>query len=471
MLKYVSLLLISLSLGHLNAQTDGFTLKQCIEYAWMNNLDVRQYILNTKSTELDAKQARLAMLPSVNTSAGQNYQFGRTIDRFTNTFINQTIRTNNFSLNASVMLYSGMQNINNIKSKDLLNTSNEESIQTIKNQIALSISAAFLQAIQAEENIKNAQFQIESTKTRIERAQKLVDVGTTDLSALLSLKAQLANEELNLVTAENSKASAIINLKTLMQMPVESELNLSIPEIGEEIPANTFTATEIYQLALGNMPQVKSAEMQYQSSIYQAKYTHGFMAPSISLYGNISTVYSQSAKTITGVTQTGTQPIGYTQTNNETVLQPTFSYNTQTIDFSKQLRDNLGQSLGLSMSWTLFNGFQIHNQYQKAKIQIQSSEINLLKIKNTLLNDIQIAITNYNSALARYQAAKNNIDAQKLSLDYVQKRYDAGASTSFDFIQAKNSYLQAQSSETQARYELLFRALILEYYQGKPIQF
>jgi outer membrane protein len=211
--------------------------------------------------------------------------------------------------------------------------------------------------------------------------------------------------------------------------------------------------------------------MQYQSSVFQSKYARGFMAPSISLYGNISTVYSQSAKTITGATQTGTQAIGVTQNTNDIVLQPTFSYNTQTIDFGKQLKDNLGQSLGVSMSWTLFNGFQVHNQYQKAKIQIQSSEINLLKIKNTLLNDIQIAVTNYNSALARYQAAKNNIEAQKMSLDYVQKRYDAGASTSFDFIQAKNSYLQAQSSETQARFELLFRALILEYYKGKPIQF
>lgn len=471
MLKNAILLLLSLTFGQINAQTDGFTLKQCIEYAWMNNLDVRQYMLNARSSELDATQARLAMLPSVSTSAGQNYQFGRTIDRFTNTFINQTIRTNNFSLNASVMLYSGMQNINNIKSKDLLNSASNESIQTIKNQIALSISAAFLQAIQAEENIKNARFQIESTRTRIDRAQKMVDAGTSDLSALLSLKAQLANEELNLVTAESSKSSAIINLKTLMQMPVESELNISIPEIAEEIPGNEFSATEIYQLALGNMPQVKAAEMQYQSSVFQSKYARGFMAPSISLYGNISTVYSQSAKTITGATQTGTQPIGVTQNSNDIVLQPTFSYNTQTIDFGKQLKDNLGQSLGVSMSWTLFNGFQVHNQYQKSKIQIQSSEINLLKIKNTLLNDIQIAVTNYNSALARYKAAKNNIEAQKLSLDYVQKRYDAGASTSFDFIQAKNSYLQAQSSETQARFELLFRALVLEYYKGKPIQF
>lgn len=470
MLKYAIALIFSVSAGQISAQSESFTLKQCIEYAWMNNLDVRQYTLNARSSELDAWQARTALLPSINGSAGQNYQFGRTIDRFTNTYINQTIRTNNFSINSSITLYNGLQNINNIRSKDLLKSANEESVQTIKNQIALNISAAFLQAIQAEESIKNAQLQIEITKTRIDKAQKQVDAGTADLSQLLSLKAQVANEQLNLVTAQNSKSSAIINLKTLMQMSIESELNISIPDFSGDIPTNVFSAAEIYQIALGNMPQVKAAELQYKAAAFQTKISRGYMAPTISLYGNIGTVYSQSAKTITGVTQTGTQPIGITQNSNELVLSPTYAYNTQTIGFSKQLKDNLGQSLGVSMSWNLFNGFQVQNQYQKAKIQVQSSEISLLKIKNTLLNDIQIAVTNYNSAKARYEASRNNVEAQKVSLDYIQKRYDAGASTSFDFIQAKNGYLQAQANETQARYELIFRALILEYYQGKPIQ-
>src|SRR5574343_106256 len=210
------LLCISVAAGlSLSAQSTKFTLKACIEYAWMNNLDVRQYILNYETSKIDARQTRTQLLPSLSAGAGQNYQFGRTIDRFTNTFVNQTIRTNNINLNANFVLYNGLQYENAIRSQDALLKASQENIQTIKNQIALSISSAFLQTIQAEESIKNAEFQILSTTTRIERAQKMVDAGTTDLSALLSLKAQLANETLNLITAQNSKASAILNLKTL----------------------------------------------------------------------------------------------------------------------------------------------------------------------------------------------------------------------------------------------------------------
>ncbi len=459
-------LIVSLTSG---AQTSNFTLKECVEYAWMNNLDVRQTILNYETSKIDARQSRTQMLPTLSAGAGQNYQFGRTIDRFTNTFVNQTIRTNNVSLNANFVLYNGLQFENAIRNQDALLKANNENIQTIKNQIALSISSAFLQTIQADENIKNAEFQITTTSNRIERAQKMVDAGTTDLSALLSLKAQLANEQLNLITAQNTKVSAILNLKTLMQMPFENELNIEIPKIPGELMINTLNAMQIYTIALGNMPQVKAAEYQAESAGIQSKISRGNMAPSISMYGNISTVYSQNSKAITSVTQTGTQVIGVTQTNNEAVIQPTFAYTTKTIDFGKQMKDNLGQSMGLSLNWNLFGGFQVQNQYQKSKINMQISEMNLTKVKNTLLSDINIAVTNYNAARARYDAARNNVEAQKLSLDYVQKRYDAGASTSFDFIQSKNNFLQSQTTETQARYELIFRGLILEFYKGNPI--
>ncbi len=134
------------------------------------------------------------------------------------------------------------------------------------------------------------------------------------------------------------------------------------------------------------------------------------------------------------------------------------------------MKDNIGQGAGISFSWNLFNGFQVQSQIQKAKISQQISDINLQKQKNTLLNDINTAVNSYNAAKAKYDASKNNVEAQKTSLDYIQKRFDAGASTSFDFINAKNNYLQAQSNELQARYEMVFRALILEYYKGNTIQ-
>ncbi|HEY1045452.1 MAG TPA: TolC family protein [Bacteroidia bacterium] len=453
----------------LSGQTSKYTLKQCIEYAWLNNPDVKQSILNFESAKIDAKQSRTALLPSFSASAGQNYQFGRTIDRFTNTFVNQTIRSNNVSINGNWVVFNGLQNQNSIKRQDALERSNDESIQNTKNTIALSIASSFLQVIQAEETIKNCEFQIESTKQRIDRAQRQVDAGTTDLSALLSLKAQLANEQLNLVNAQNSKNTALLSLKNTMQMPIDNELDIEIPAVDPALISNDLSAHQIYLLALDNMPQIKAAVHQSEAARFQTKMSAGNYAPSIALYGSISTVYSQSAKEVTDVKLTGSQPIGYTQVGNEVVLQPVYSVNYKTTNFGKQFKDNLGQSLGLSLSWNLFNGMQVHNQVQKSKIQEQISALNLQRTKNTLMSDINLAVNNYGASKAKHEASVNNVDAQKLSFEYVQKRFDAGVTTSFDFIQAKNNYLQAVSSEVQARYELVFRGLILEFYKGNPI--
>lgn len=466
-----SLVMATLCLTGLSlyGQTSKYTLKQCIEYAWLNNPEVKQSILNFESAKIDAKQSRTALLPTFSASAGQNYQFGRTIDRFTNTFVNQTIRSNNVSINGNLVLFNGLQNQSSIKRQDALERANDETIQNTKNTIALSIASSFLQVIQAEETIKNCEFQIESTKQRIDKAQRQVDAGTTDLSALLSLKAQLTNEQLNLVNAQNNKNSALLSLKNTMQMPIDNELDIEIPAVDPGLISNDLNAHQIYLLALDNMPQIKAAVQQSEAARFQTRMSAGNYAPNIVLYGSVSTVYSQSAKEVTDVKLKGSQPIGYTQVGNEVVVQPTYEVNYRTINFGKQFKDNLGQSLGLSLSWNLFNGMQVHNQVQKSKIQEQISALNLQRTKNTLMSDINLAVNNYGASKVKYEASVNNVNAQKLSFDYVQKRFDAGVTTSFDFIQAKNNYLQAVSSEVQARYELVFRGLILEFYKGNPI--
>ena len=453
----------------LNGQVNTFSLKQCIEYAWMNNLDVRQFVLNSESSSIDLKQSKSNILPSLSANAGQNYQFGRSIDRFTNQFSNQTIRSNNFSLNANLLLFGGFQTQNNIKLANATQKAAQENIYNIKNQIALNVANAFLQAIQSEENIKNLNFQVETTKQRVIKAQKMVDAGTADLSSLLSLKAQLANEQYNVVTAINAKNASMLNLKTLLQMGNDKDLNLSMPVVSMDIISKAFSVNELYQIALENMPQIKSAMLQTEAAKYQTRTTQGSMFPTIALFGSLSTVYSQSAQIYSNPTIVGSQIIGYTQTNNEAVVQPTFSYQISTKAFNKQISDNLGQGAGISLSWNIFNAFQVQNQIQKAKINEALSDLNLLKVKNNLLNEINSAMNSYNAAKAKHDAAMNNVEAQKMSFDYIQKRFDAGVTNSYDFIQSKNNLLQSQSNEIQARYELVFRGLILEFYKGNPI--
>ncbi|MEN9739341.1 MAG: hypothetical protein RLZZ318_1377 [Bacteroidota bacterium] len=450
------------------AQTT-MTLRNCIEYAWLNNLDVRQATLNKASVDIDKSQSRTNMLPSVSANAGQNYQFGRSIDRFTNQFINQTIRSNNMSVNASMLLFGGLQLQNNIKQMNASALASQSNIEQIKNQIALNIANAFLQVIQAEENIHIAELQIQATTQRLNKAQKQVDAGTADLTNLLGLNAQLANEELNLINMQNANSSALLNLRTLMQWPYDQALLLEKPIIKDEALNASHTVDAIYPLALDHLPQIKMAEQQAKAAKYQRKAAQGSMFPSISLFASLSTVYSQSAKLYSNPRVTGTQLIGYTQTSQEAVYQPTYAFDIQTKAFSSQLKDNIGQGAGLSFSWNVFNGLQVQHNIQKAKINSEISDLNLQRNKNNLLNEVNTAVNNYKAAQYRYNAHLKNTDAQKTNFEYIQKRFDAGMTGMTEFTQTKNNYLQAQSNAIQAKYELVFRHIILNYYKGEQI--
>lgn len=261
----------------------------------------------------------------------------------------------------------------------------------------------------------------------------------------------------------------MLSLRNLMQIPLTTEFDIEIPSVEGIAFQNDPVVLEIYETALNNLPQIKSAIEQNNAAKSQTNVAMGNMAPTISMYASIGTVYSQSNKIISNVSPSGTQAIGFTAISNEQVLQPTYTYNTETKKFNEQFKDNIGESIGFSLNWNLFTGFQTHNQIQKAKINQLMSDMNLQKQKNTLLNDINTAVNSFNAARAKYDASKNSVDAQNTSLEYIQKRFDAGVSTSFDFINAKNSYLQAKSNELQAKYELVFRALIIEYYKGNTI--
>lgn len=470
-MKKFHFLILFLSLQQLHAQSKAMTLQECIEYAWKNNLDLKQSILTAETSKIDFQQSKLNQLPNLSFSTGQNYQFGRTIG-YDNTYENQTIRSNNFGLNSGVMVFNGFQIRNNIKqNKETLESVNQN-IEVSKNTIALNISNLFLQLIQIKESINNSKLQMNSTQSQIERAQKLVDAGTTDMSSLLSLKAQLANEELNLINNENSQNAILLSLKTSMQYPVTDDLDVLMPNIGIENVKINETPIEIYDAAIKFLPQVKAAIAQNNASNYMEKISKGALLPSISLFANINTIFTDQAKDIKSQTKfLGYRTIGFTQSTNEAVVTPIFEEPTKILSFNSQIKDNLGQSIGVSLSWNLFNGFNTQNQIKKAKINQQISDLNLLKTKNTILTEINTAYNNYTAAQARYKASENNVNAQKTSYDYIQKRFDAGLTSSFDFISAKNNYLIAQSTFLQAKYELVFRSLVLNFYKGNKIAF
>ena len=194
------------------------------------------------------------------------------------------------------------------------------------------------------------------------------------------------------------------------------------------------------------------------------------LQPTISAYGNINTVYSQSGKLYTGTGNYDIIPIGATETTKELVVTAREQLSITDKPFANQLSDNLGQQVGLSMQIPIFNGYRSRAALENAKLNTQITELGLENTKNQLRNDVTTAFTNLKAAKSRYEAALSNQEAQQLNFDFSQKRFEAGVMGSYELVTAKNQWSAAQIQVLNAKYEYVFRALIIDFYKGKQLQ-
>ena len=465
------LIVLLFSTLHISAQsTEGWNLRKCIDYALEYNVSIQQNKLQGEILTNNLKQAQLSRIPSLNGSGSHAYNIGRAIDPFTNTFDNATIQNNSFSLSSGVILYGGSQINNAIKQNELGNRANDASTKVIKNQIALSVASTYRQIVQAEENLKVAESQKQITKSQLDRASKLVVSGSTNRSAELGLQAQLANDQVNIINSQNAIQLGYNTLMNLMQYPIDEVLEIEQIDI-VNLPESILESVEnIYEQALSNLPEIRQAEIRIEQGKIGEKVAGAGLQPTLSAFGNINTVYSQSGKQVTTTDDIEIFPIGVTENS----LEPVISARNKTIitdkTFSNQLSDNLGQQVGLSLSVPIFNGFRSRTAVQNAKVNSKINKLNLDNTKNQLRNDVTTAYTNLKVAKSGFNAAAISEEAQRLNFEFAQKRFEAGASSNVDLLTAKNQWMQAQIQLLNAKYEFVFRTLIIDFFKGQELK-
>lgn len=466
---YIFVALILSATLQAGAQTN-WTLEDCINHALKNNISVQQSQAQLSTATNNLLQSKLSLLPSINANASNNYNFGRSIDPFTNTFAVQQIRSNNFSISGNVTLFSGLQNQNTIKQNDATLKAAKQDLEATRNTIALNIAAAFLQVVLNEEIVEVSRVQMQTTQQQLDRAQKLVDAGRQPINTVLDLKAQLSSENLTLVNAQNQLELSYLNLwQLMMYQPAAGDkvVKPTITQDFENLPV--YSPQTIYENFSQTAPEIRAAQYRVNSSLYAHKVALGGRSPRISLSGSISSVYSESFKSYGGYTTIGTREL-YTDLNGNPVIAPyTIPTSASVTPFGQQLNDNLGKFVGFSMSIPIFNGWQVNNSISNAKNSIQIADLNKKQAENTVYRDVTTAVTQYEAAKAKYTSSKENIEAQQKSYEFANARNEAGLMNFAEFALIKNNLARAETNMVQAKYELLFRIKTIEFYNTGKI--
>jgi outer membrane protein len=454
----------------LSSQT-GWDLQQCISYALKHNISLKQASLNSEIISNNTTQSKAAILPSLNMGAQHNYNFGQTIDRFTNTFANTQVLSQNFYVSSNLVLWSGLSQYNTIKANEYNYLSSVENVKQMQNDLSLNVANAYIALIFAEELLKISESQTKVTQEQLERTQKLVNAGTIAKSIEYDVKAQLANEQVNVTTAENNLSISLLNLKQLLNLDSVTNFTIVRPNLSvEDGQLLNNNIQYIYETSVKNQPNIKSGEYSILSSERSLAASKGRISPTLSFNASMGTGTSGLAKDILGVTYNGFQVSGITN-KGDSVFTPVTQLITRKTSFEDQFNNNINKSIGFTINIPLFNGLQTHTAIKNAKLNTLNARFTQDLAKQNLYKTISQAYVSAKAALNKYMATRLSVDAASESFKYAQQKFDAGVISAFDFSTSKNRLFAAESNLLQAKYDYIFKLKVLDYYQGKPLGF
>ncbi len=447
--------------------SERWTLERCIEYALAHNVNISDQDINVRRSENTLNQNRLNRYPTLNASASHNYNFGRSIDPFTNQFVTQRIQSNNFSITGNVVVFNGKRITNTIaRSENELERARLQA-KTTENQIALNVADAFLQVVFAQNQLKNFEEINKSTKTQLDQAKLMVDAGVTNERQYLNLKAQDARDKMNIQSAKGSIRMATLRLLQTMQYEGES-IQIEKPDFQEFGVSNTISPEGVVMNAESIMPDVKLAQSQMKSAQLNEKISKSGLYPRLSLFVNVNSLYSESR--LERFNQTSElREIGFVEGSNQPVVTQFTNYETRVASFGQQLQDNFGQAAGLSLSIPIFNNNQVRANMVDSKLSALIAENNIERVKVNLRADIIQAYTDYENAIASYASAIENEKAQKENYLFVEKSTNAGVSTTAEMVLALNDWSVAKNDVERARFQLVYSRTILNFYNTGEI--
>lgn len=445
-----------------------WSMEQCIDYAWGNNISVKQAEITQNISKNNALQSKANMLPSVSGFASHTYNYGLTINPFTNTFANKEVTADDYAISGSLTIFGGFQNINTVKENELNYRASQMDLQNNKNNIALNIAQDYLQILLDKELLTEAQNQKDVSSQQVERTKKLVDAGSLAKSNLLDVESQEANDEVNEVNAQNQLDLAMLSLSQLMNLDSVQMLAITAPEITIPAGNNLDVPEQIYVKALTTQPNVQSAQLKWESSERSEAISRGALFPKLTLTGSIGTGYSTANTEVVG--QTTTIDTIYTTVTGVDVLFPSSSYITRMVPYGKQLDNNRNESFGFRLTIPIFNGLQANIAAQNAKLNAQNAYYSYQLTQQNLRKTIEQAYADAVGALKKFHAEEKSVAALKESFGYTQSKFDLGMATSLDFNTAKTNLAKAESDLLQAKYNYVFKVKVLDFYEGKPLK-
>ena len=437
--------IVSTTLYAQSADLRIITIDQAISIALENN-----YSLKQAKNELDLAEdlifsEKADFLPSVSVSmngsrtTGQQFIFERFSEDL-DPFVDVSSQSISGGMNASINLFNGFNNILTLKSSQSNKESRTQQYERAKESVIFNTASRYLQVLLDKELLAIAEQNLETSTTQLNQVQAQVELGARPMVDLFNQEAQVANDELVVTQRENTLSLNSLLLVRQLEIDPLGSYDFIVPDLTlNDLPWMDINIRSLVSEALSTRSDILSAEATILSLKYQMQITKNSLLPSLRASAGVSSRYSDQ-----------------------------YSIGGNDVSFSDQFFDQqVSRSLGLSFSLPLFNNWNRIYSIQSAEVQLKNAELNLDNSKMQVIQEVSQAYNDYSSYVKQLDASEKSLIASERAFQTQQERYNLGASTLIELTQAQSAFVSAQSSYTQALYNLIFQEKLLDFYLGK----
>ena len=429
MKRLLPILLCSLLLSGLRNATaqeasKTWTLQECLDYAYQNNIQVRQSRNNQLSGIEDTKQAKAALFPSLVASTTQsytNYPSSEVTDN--NSY------TGTYGITAGMTIFEGGKLRTEVKRQKVQNQMDALSVEESVNDIRIAIVQAYMQCLYAADAVRINRSTAEASKAQRDRAEEMLRTGSISRVDFAQLQSQYSSDEYQIVVAGSTLDDYKLQLKQLLELDIMEEMNPAVPGVKEENVLKALPPkNEVYETALKVMPQIRRGELGIEAAKLEEKSARAGFFPSISLSASVGTGH---------------------MSNND-------------FESGSQIWNRFNENVGLTLNIPIFSNRKNRTAVNKAKIALNDSYLEWTSLQKELLRNVESAYLDAVSAQAQYLSAREKEKYARESYELTSEQFRV------ELITAQNEYSAAQQQVLQAKYLTLLSIELLNIYQGLP---
>ena len=408
-----------------------WTLQACLDYALANNIQIKQSRINELSGLEDTELAKAQLFPSLSADITQGY-----VNYPSHNAADNHSYSGNYSINANWTLFDAGRRNKAIKQQKLQNEMDRLATEESEDDIRIAIVQTYLQVMYAMEAVEINKNTVETAKAERDRAEELYKAGSISAVDLAPLESQYSTDKYQLTVAETNLDNYKLQLKQLLELDISEEIQLAMPEIAESEVVTPLPEKEtIYATSLAVMPQIRNRELAIQSAELEEKRAKAAYWPTLSMNAGVGT--------------------GHLSGTN---------YN-----FGNKIWNNFNESVGISITIPIFAQRENKTAYNKAKLAITTSQLDLLNTQKELLQEVESAYLDATSAQSQYLSASERLAYVRQSFELTEEQFFLGMKNTLEMLTEKNNLLNAQQEVLQSKYMAIMSIQLLNILQKKPV--